>query len=478
MKNLLTQLYKGILLFFLLVSFSEINAQSKIRNTSFVTSDFLLSVQNLIQTGPKVLEFDVYMLNTKGGAQTFELATMQLGFLINESIHAGGTLTLSLSNTGSGLDPTIQFRMASVPMIVSPLNIYPTKTLIQQPGRVPQGSGFGSIISDVAPGTKLVHYILTNSVDFIPNTVPDLTFISTSEPSLELYRTSVSEYINGWNTNLMVTSGVDAIVNGNPVLNPTISAFSVTGGGAYCQNTGGLPVNLSGSEVGVTYTLYNGTTQLSPTIAGTGNALSFGNQLAGTYTVKGTVAGSYGNMDMTGSVVILENPAVNPGVSIAVTQNPVNSGIQVGFTATPTDGGTNPIYQWYIGTTLAGTNSNTFVYTPTNGDVITVDMISNATCASGNPVTSNKITMSVSLGTDIEQNKITFDIYSKDKNIIVKSSEKVKQINIYNSLGSMILIEKNVTGLDHFNMNNYPTGYYFVKIVTYNNVYSQKILLR
>ena len=145
---------------------------------------------------------------------------------------------------------------------------------------------------------------------------------------------------------------------------------------------------------------------------------------------------------------------------------------------TPTDGGTNPIYQWYIGTTLAGTNSNTFVYTPTNGDVITVDMISNATCASGNPVTSNKITMSVSLGTDIEQNKITFDIYSKDKNIIVKSSEKVKQINIYNSLGSMILIEKNVTGLDHFNMNNYPTGYYFVKIVTYNNVYSQKILLR
>lgn len=479
MKNLITQFYKGILLILLLVVFTGINAQSKIRKSSLATSDFLLTVQNLTQTATNVLEFDVYMLNTKGSAQIFELATMQLGFLINESIHSGGILSLSINNTGSGLDPTIQFKMAAVPMIVSPLNIYPTKTLIQQPGRIPQGSGSGSIISDIAPGTRLVHYILTNSVDFIANTVPDLSFISTSEPSKELYVTSISEYINGWNTNLMVTSGVDATVNGNPVLNPTISAFSISGGGSYCQNSGGLPVDLSGSEVGITYTLYNGATALTPTIVGTGNPLSFGNQLAGTYTVKGTMAGSFGSMDMTGSAVITENPVVNPGVSIVVTQNPINANIPVTFTATPTDGGTSPTYQWYNGLNPVGSNSA--IYTdnnPTDGEMISVTMISNAPCADINPVKSNTITMSVSLGTSLEINKMSIDIYAVDKSIYLKSSQKLRQVYIFNAIGSALIMESNVTGIKKFDMNSYPFGYYFVKIVTDNDVFSQKVLLK
>jgi len=480
MKRINIQFYR-VMLILVLIFFSLLaNAQSQKKYMPQGTSDFLLTVQNLTQTAPNILEFDVYLLSTiPSGQPPFELATMQLAFLINASIHTGGILTLSLSNAGSGLNPAIQFIMAGAPMVVSPLTTYPTKTLIRQQGQSPQGTGNSTIISNIAPGTKLVHYILTSSVNFKQNSVPDLSFISTSEPSSELYVTSISEYINSLNTNLMVTSGVDAIVNGNPVLNPTITAFSVTGGGSYCQNTGGLPVGLSGSEVGVTYTLYNGASALSPSLSGTGNALSFGNQFAGTYTVKGTMAGSFGIVDMTGSAIISENPVVHPAVSIVASQNPINTGLPVTFTATPYDGGTSPVYQWYKGLNTVGTNSISYTdNAPTDGEVISVVMTSSAPCADINPVTSNMITMSVSLGTTLELTKNSIDIYSVDKNIYLNCSYKLKQVCIFNTLGSAIIMESNVTGLRKFDMTHYPSGYYFVKIVTDNDVVSQKVLLK
>jgi hypothetical protein len=80
------------------------------------------------------------------------------------------------------------------------------------------------------------------------------------------------------------------------------SAFNVTGTGSYCQGNGGLPVGLSDSETGVTYTLSPGGT----TLAGTGDAISFGNQLAGTYTISGSNAG--GTTAMNGNAVITQNP--------------------------------------------------------------------------------------------------------------------------------------------------------------------------
>ncbi|MBK7173467.1 MAG: hypothetical protein IPH84_09575 [Bacteroidales bacterium] len=84
------------------------------------------------------------------------------------------------------------------------------------------------------------------------------------------------------------------------VVTPAPLAFAVTGGGSYCSGGTGLPVGLVGSELGVTYTLTPG----GATVAGTGDAITFGNQLAGTYTVSGTNAG--GTTAMTGSAVITE----------------------------------------------------------------------------------------------------------------------------------------------------------------------------
>jgi hypothetical protein len=88
--------------------------------------------------------------------------------------------------------------------------------------------------------------------------------------------------------------------------------------------------------------------------------------------------------------------STNPvSVIISASANPVDPGIPVTFYAAPVNGGTTPAYQWKVNGTDAGTNSNTFTYTPANNDVVSCILNSNITCPSGNPATSNIITMTV-----------------------------------------------------------------------------------
>jgi hypothetical protein len=478
MSKTITRLLSTILFFEIICSLSIINAQNKIRNTEEESSSiFSLSVQNLVQTAPNVLEFDVYLLNTLPAGTNFELARIQLGFLINASIQGSGTLSLSLSNVGSGLKAYQQFS-PSGSLVTTSLGAYPDQTLLQQSPLNPPGLGNGTLISAIAPGTKLVHYILTNSVNFVSNTVPDLVFITGNypDPYQELYFTGVSYYSNNLETNLPVNSGDDAIVNGDPILNPGATTFNVTGTGSICSGSGGLPVGLDGSQTGVTYTLYNNSVAQSPTVAGTGSAITFGNQPDGTYTVQGTLNNA--NTVMNGNAVITETPSLTAGVSISVDKNPVNAGINVNFTATTMNSGSSPTYQWYNGTKSVGTNSSVYTYVPTDGDNISVVMTSNAPCITGNPATSNSVTMSVTIGTSIDQNKMLMNVYSTDKNIIVNLSQNAKQVLIYNTLGSILEKGINIIGLKTFNMDKSPNGYYIVKIITDNDVITQKVLLK
>src|SRR5690606_32426037 len=74
------------------------------------------------------------------------------------------------------------------------------------------------------------------------------------------------------------------------------------GGGSYIEGGTGLAVGLADSEPGVVYTLYKDLVAQTPVVAGTGTAISFGNQLAGTYTVSGT--NENGTTEMIGSAQI------------------------------------------------------------------------------------------------------------------------------------------------------------------------------
>jgi trimeric autotransporter adhesin len=91
---------------------------------------------------------------------------------------------------------------------------------------------------------------------------------------------------------------------------PTISQYTVTGGGSYCAGGIGLVIGLNGSQAGLNYQLKRDGSNVGSVVAGTGAAISFGNQtIAGTYTVEAvTPFNSCTSTNMTGSVNVTINP--------------------------------------------------------------------------------------------------------------------------------------------------------------------------
>ncbi len=150
------------------------------------------------------------------------------------------------------------------------------------------------------------------------------------------------------------TVGYQVVCNSNPTAgtawrwtpipdctNPTTS-YTVTGGGSYCSGGSGVPVGLSGSQSGVTYQLFNGASAVGSTVAGTGSAISFGNQTAaGTYTVKSTTAGGYCATNMTGSQTITVNPSpYTPAAITGASSVCVGSSITLASAQPTASGGT------------------------------------------------------------------------------------------------------------------------------------------
>jgi hypothetical protein len=178
-------------------------------------SPFLLSARNVKQTAPNKLEFDVYLLDVDD-TTPFEMASMQLGFMMNNGIYTGGSLTVTYNNSGSGLLTSQQFS-APVSFVQNPAG-YPGQTLIRLAGKTPPGTGNGTIISTSGDGTLITHFILTSSVPFADNSQANLTFTANTATT-PLYGTKVAQYISGINTQLPVTPGNNAIFTGNPVLN-------------------------------------------------------------------------------------------------------------------------------------------------------------------------------------------------------------------------------------------------------------------
>jgi len=63
--------------------------------------------------------------------------------------------------------------------------------------------------------------------------------------------------------------------------------------------------------------------------------------------------------------------------------------------ASPTNGGSLPSYQWKVNGLSVGTNASTWSYIPVNGDNVSCVLTSDVPCPTGNPATSNMLTMTV-----------------------------------------------------------------------------------
>jgi uncharacterized protein (TIGR02145 family) len=102
------------------------------------------------------------------------------------------------------------------------------------------------------------------------------------------------------------------------------------------------------------------------------------------------------NPATSNTITMTVNPNNPVSVSIVASQNPVCAGTSVTLTATPVNGGTAPVFQWYVNGISVGTNSPVFNYVPTNLDLVTCVLLSSeTTCVTNNPATSNTITMTV-----------------------------------------------------------------------------------
>ncbi|NTW26087.1 MAG: hypothetical protein HGA37_15420, partial [Lentimicrobium sp.] len=169
-----------------------------------------------------------------------------------------------------------------------------------------------------------------------------------------------------------------------------IDNVSITGTPEYLYSWAGSPSETAGL----------------PTGAGTPASENFSVEAAPTATTTYTAYaqnpdGCIGNA--MASVTV--NPLLPVTVSIIASENPICTGTPVTFTATPVNGGVNPFYQWKVNGINIGINSPFYSSSAlANDDQVTCEMTSDISCSSGNPATSNAITMIVSSGLPVSVN--------------------------------------------------------------------------
>ncbi len=127
------------------------------------------------------------------------------------------------------------------------------------------------------------------------------------------------EWRNNWyyNTSIYTDSfqtvnGCDSIYSLDLTANPLPLIYTVNGGGSYPSGGSGVAIGLSGSELGIDYTLFlNGTINISVE-SGTGSAISFGNQtLAGVYSVIAENTTTNCSVEMLDSATITITTGIN-----------------------------------------------------------------------------------------------------------------------------------------------------------------------
>jgi len=141
---------------------------------------------------------------------------------------------------------------------------------------------------------------------------------------------------------------------------------------------------VNGTNVGTNSTTYTTTTLT--------------NGQAVTCVMTSNASCATGSPATSNSISTTVNSSVTASVSISQTagSNPQCAGATVTFSVIPTNGGSNPFYQWKVNGTNVGVNGATHsISTLTNGQAVSCVMTSDAACVSGNPATSNSITMSV-----------------------------------------------------------------------------------
>lgn len=225
-------------------------------------------------------------------------------------------------------------------------------------------------------------------------------FSGTTQQIRSIFFTNTNTgYCVGSNGTILKTinGGVDTIINiANQPTNTTIctgvnTTFNIVVYGEpiiyyrwQYNNSGTWNDVVSGIPAGTSY-LNQSTATLSVN----------GNTVSGIYQYRCIVTNDY-STDTSNITTLTVNPTLPVSVSISTSENPTCSGNPVTFTAIPINGGTSPLFYWYINGSYQGVHNQTFTSTNLiNNNVVTCVLTSNEICKSGSPATSNAITMTV-----------------------------------------------------------------------------------
>jgi hypothetical protein len=188
---------------------------------------------------------------------------------------------------------------------------------------------------------------------------------------------------------------IDVTANGCPATSlatiVTVNAFpsaTITPSGSSNICTGGTISLNANSGTGFTYVWKNNGTVISGA-----NLSSYTASAAGSYSVDIT-SNSCTSSSGTASVTVS-----NSSPATIVISGPTNicSGSSATFSTQISNGGNSPTYQWKLNGNNIGSNSPSFSSTSlVDGSIITCTMTSSLACATGSPVISNQISLTIS----------------------------------------------------------------------------------
>jgi len=274
----------------------------------------------------------------------------------------------------------------------------------------------------------------------------------------------------------------------NVIAAPT--AYNVTGGGPYCAIGGtGSPVGLDGSQTGTNYTLYiDGTS--AATIAGNGNPVSFGNQMAAaSYSVGGVTTTGNCMAYMAGTVAVTIDPALPAVPGAPAGPATVHSGNNPTSDYTTTAATYANTYSWELTPAEAGTMSGTTTTGTANWNLAytgpaTVHVAGVNSCGAGSFSVDFPVAVYAGgVGMSENENDALIGMYPNPASgsvTIIPARNMKADLKVFNSLGAEVITRTNLDLRSNYllDISTLKSGIYFIRVSSGDLRQTLKLVVR
>ncbi len=335
--------------------------------------EYLCELRNDSRVDANTYEFDVYLLQT--GATAMEYAGMQFGISVNPGLVNGGLITVSLVPGSSEL------LLAQIP-VDTDLSFNASANCIEWSGTAHPGAGSGTVISNVAPGTRIGRFRLSNSVPF-GSVTPDLAWNFSSAAGTV---TIVNAYVGTTDTEITVQASHTVSNLLNPCLNTPTQPGEITGPAFPCPGTAGLIYEVPEVPGATSYTWSIGSGSIT-----SGQGTRTVTVTAGTSDANLVVyaSNSCGAGPIRDRWIVLGTGSVAP-TAVNITNNNTCFGTDKTLSVSGGSLGTGAVWEWFTGScggTPAGTGASITVNpaagTTTTYYVRAAGACNTTVCASG-----------------------------------------------------------------------------------------------